>query len=65
MSTSHSIDCDAAPLVPPGWRVEKHIAGGKVEWDPKKVALYLSKGQQGGNEMRGDQLRGEFSFFTR
>jgi hypothetical protein len=55
----HVIDFDANPFVPEGWTVEEHIRGGQPEWDPTKVALYLSEGQQDGKWIRGHQLREE------
>lgn len=52
------IDCDADPFVPDGWRVEEHIKGGQLEWNPAKIQLYLSKHQQCG-VISGSKLRKE------
>jgi hypothetical protein len=54
----HLIDCDADPFVPDGWKVEEHIKGGRLEWDPENVSLYLSRKQQDG-VISGDKLRKE------
>lgn len=35
----HIVDLDAAPFLPNGWTVEKHIKGGQFEWDPARIAL--------------------------
>lgn len=53
------VDLDADPLVPTGWKVEEHVKGGQFEWDPAKVALYLSEGQRNGKWIQGTQLRQE------
>ncbi|MCH8244311.1 hypothetical protein IIB97_00255 [Patescibacteria group bacterium] len=57
----HMIDLDAKPFVPDGWKVKKHTRGGQLEWDPDsvKVVLYLSKSQQDGKVIRGNQIREE------
>lgn len=56
----HVIDLDADPLIPyEGWAVEKHIKGGKFEWDPTKVKLFLSKNQINGKTISGNKLREE------
>lgn len=55
----HLIDCDADPFIPDGCSVVEHRKGGMWKWDPKKVALYLSKGQQDGGWISGDKLRKE------
>ena len=55
----HLIDCDADPFVPPNWKVEQHIKGGQFVFDPASVSLYLSKKQQNGNTILGDDLRKE------
>lgn len=58
----HVIDCNAEPFCPDGWKIEEHIPGGKFEWDPNKVDLFLSqkqkKGVIGGNELR-QELKGK------
>ncbi|MDD5397270.1 MAG: hypothetical protein PHW24_04440 [Candidatus Moranbacteria bacterium] len=53
----HIIDCDADPFVPDGWKIEKHLKGGKFEWNADKVSLYLSKEQEGGSAIEGNKLR--------
>ena len=53
------IDCNAKPFVPEGWKVVKHIKGGKFEWDPSKILLYLSDGQKNGQRIEGNKLRKE------
>ncbi len=55
----HVIDLDANPFVPNGWRVERHVVGGRFEWDPAKVMLYLSSEQQGGGKLQGYELHKE------
>ncbi|MDP2641422.1 MAG: hypothetical protein Q8P39_02690 [Candidatus Yanofskybacteria bacterium] len=55
----HVIDLDADPFCPNGWTVEKHVKGGKIEWDPARVALYLPEAQRGGKAIQGTQLRKE------
>ncbi|MDA1337679.1 MAG: hypothetical protein O3C23_02890, partial [bacterium] len=64
----HVIDCDADPFVPNGWGVEEHIKGGQFEWDPARVTLYLSEGQQNGKWIRGrghdlrEELKGKAAY---
>jgi len=54
----HLIDCDAAPFVPPGMTVEKHVKGGFWKFNPKKILLYLSRKQKkeliSGNDLQKD-----------
>lgn len=57
--TKHIIDLDADPFIPDGWEVVEHQKGGQFEWDPAKVALYLSPNQQGDKTIKGDKLRQE------
>ncbi|MDE1925504.1 MAG: hypothetical protein KGH79_05040 [Patescibacteria group bacterium] len=57
----HVINCDADPFVPNGWKVEEHKKGGQLKWDASQVALYLSKGQQGGKVIEGNKLRKELA----
>lgn len=54
--TTHTIDCDADPFVPDGWKVEEHQKGGQLQWDAEKVSLYLCDEQRGGS-IEGNQLR--------
>ncbi|OJI06917.1 hypothetical protein BK004_02160 [bacterium CG10_46_32] len=54
----HVIDCDADPFLSESWSVEQHVKGGQLEWDPAKVALYLTEEQNCGS-IKGDKLREE------
>ena len=54
----HCIDCDAAPFLPDGWKVEEHQKGGIIKFDASKVDLYLSKKQKNGT-IEGNKLREE------
>lgn len=51
------IDCDAKPFIPEGWRVIEHIKGGKLEWNPEKILLYLVDDQKDGKYIEGHKLR--------
>lgn len=53
---NHVIDCDAAPFVPKGWRVEEHQKGGQLSWDASKVKL-LVKLNEGESYVGGHELR--------
>ena len=53
------IDCDADPFLPNGWTVESHQKGGQFVFDPAKVTLHLSKKQQSGGAIVGNDLRKE------
>lgn len=55
----HVIDLDADPMVPDDRSVEEHQKGGSLEWNPAKVALYLSEQQKGGKCIEGNKLRQE------
>ncbi len=55
------IDLDANPFVPNGWRVVEHKKGGQFKWDPSKTTLYLSKNQQNGKVINGNNLRKELA----
>ena len=57
----HAIDCDAAPFVPDGWKVEEHQKGGSFIWDASKVELFLSESQKGGKTIEGNKLRKELA----
>jgi len=57
----HLVNCDADPFVPNGWSVEEHRKGGMVKWDPRRVVLHLSKKQQGGKVVEGNNLRKELA----
>ncbi|MBI1833963.1 MAG: hypothetical protein HYR90_04015 [Candidatus Andersenbacteria bacterium] len=56
----HLIDLDGNPFVPDGWKVEEHRKGGQLEWDPKRIQLYLSEHQKKGY-IRGERLREELA----
>jgi hypothetical protein len=53
---THTIDCDANPFVPSGWKVEEHTKGGQLRWNPDEVSLYLCDEQKKGS-IEGNQLR--------
>ena len=53
---NYVIDCDANPYVPDGWKVEEHIKGGELRWNPDEVELYLCDEQKGGS-IEGNELR--------
>lgn len=57
----HVIDCDAAPFVPDGWKVEEHQKGGQLKWDAAALQLFLAEGQQNGNALEGNKLRKELA----
>lgn len=45
------IDCDHKPLLPgrpSNWRIEKHKKAGWIEFDPKKISLYMHEKQKKG-----------------
>lgn len=56
---THIIDCNARPYIPDGWKVVEHQKGGKFEWNPKKIRLYLSDRQRGNSYITGNELRKE------
>lgn len=56
-TTKHTIDCDADPFLPNGWKVEEHRRGGQVEFDLSKVTLYLAEDQRCGKVIEGNELR--------
>lgn len=62
------VDLDADPFVPAGWSVAKnddgtpcHIKGGRFKYDSTKVKLYLSKRQQNGKAIVGNDLHKELN----
>ena len=59
--TEHLINCDADPFVPEGWKVEEHKKMGQLVFDPAKVKLYLSRNQQNGKRIKGNELRKELA----
>lgn len=51
------IDCDKKPKIPyKGWTIESHKKGGKLEWNPDEIELYLDPAQKGGY-IEGNDLR--------
>ncbi|MFA6519805.1 MAG: hypothetical protein WCT41_03235 [Candidatus Paceibacterota bacterium] len=54
----HTIDCDAAPFVPSGWKVEEHQKGGQFKFDASQVEFYLAAAQKKGS-IEGNKLRKE------
>ncbi|MFW0862079.1 MAG: hypothetical protein ACKKL6_00625 [Candidatus Komeilibacteria bacterium] len=53
---THTIDCDADPFVPDGWKVEEHTKSRQFEWNTDKVELYLSDEQKKGF-IEGNKIR--------
>jgi hypothetical protein len=53
------VDLDTDPFIPEGWSVIEHKKGGKWKYDSTKVGLYLSKKQQDGGVIGGQDLRKE------
>ncbi len=53
---NYLVDLDADPFIPEGWKIESHTKGGKVQFNPNMVDLYLSdeqkKGSTEGNDLR-------------
>ena len=60
--TRLTIDCDASPFTPDGWRVEEHKTGGQLAWSPSCVSLYFADGQRDGKYVNGNALRKVLSF---
>ena len=56
----HIIDCDREPVSTMSWKIEKHVKGGVINFDPSKVTLYLSEKQKKG-EICGDDLMRELN----
>jgi hypothetical protein len=54
------IDCDAPAQIPQGynWTIEEHQKGGKLQWNPKNISLYLSEKQKE-SWVEGNDLRKE------
>lgn len=57
VAVKHVIDLNADPMVPDGWSVKEHHKGSSFEWNPAKIALYLSEQQNNGNFIEGNKLR--------
>lgn len=60
-TSGHIIDCDAAPFVPDGWKVEEHKKDGKLDFDASQVLFHLADGQKGGKSIEGNKLRKELA----
>ena len=45
----HLVDLESAPFIPEDWKVESHTKGGKVQFNPNMVDLYLSDEQKKGS----------------
>src|SRR5450432_743108 len=56
----HFVDCDAAPFIPVGWKVEEHQEAGNIRFDASGIELYLSKRQKDGS-IEGNRLREELN----
>jgi hypothetical protein len=54
------INCDANPYIPDGSSVEEHKKGGLWKWNPE-ISLYLSKKQEKGKVIGGNDLRKELA----
>ena len=52
------IDCDANPMIPDGWSIEKHVKGGAFRFAKDRVLLHLAKKQKSGTIL-GHDLRKE------
>jgi hypothetical protein len=57
---THIIDCDAAPLVPEGWKVEEHKKGGLIDLTKTTLMTFLTEGQKKGT-VAGNTLRKELA----
>lgn len=51
------IDTDAAPFIPVGWSVRKHMVDGLWIWNPNSVELFLSRRQKKDYEIGTDLLK--------
>jgi hypothetical protein len=72
--TKHIIDLDASPVIPAhfkNWRIRpkdqpSNVVRGKFEWDPAKVRLYVTPGQEQGQILSPrrftEELDGELLF---
>ncbi len=56
---SKIVDLDADPFVPDGCSVVQHRKGGMLDFDAAKIALHLSRKQEGNGEIEGHKLREE------
>lgn len=50
------IDCDAEPVIPSWYAVEKHEKGGQLIWDPKKVGVHIIQPAKGKSITFGEIL---------
>ncbi|MDO8512343.1 MAG: hypothetical protein Q7S57_03655 [bacterium] len=53
------VDLDAYPFMPDGWELLEHHKGGQFEFEPAKIALFLSEDQKGDRQIRGYDLGNE------
>jgi hypothetical protein len=60
-ASGHTIDCDADPYLPDGWKVEAHIKGGSLDFEPAQMQFYLADGQKNGKTIEGNKLRKELA----
>jgi len=51
------VDLDADPVVPDGWSVESHAKGGKFDFAPGRIGLYLCEEQKNLLNIEGHKLR--------
>lgn len=51
-----TIDTNKKPFTPDGWTVEKHIKGGKLDFDASKIELYVTEKQKDGY-VKGEDLQ--------
>jgi len=58
--TSHLINCDTLPFIPPNWFVETHQLNGLWKFDSKKISFYQSN-QQKKEFIEGNKLRQELT----
>ena len=56
----HIIDCDVAPFVPDGWKVEEHQKGGQLSFNAPQIELHLPVAQKNGT-IEGNKLRKELA----
>jgi len=51
-----TIDTNKKPFITDGWTVEKHIKGGKLDFDASKIELYVTEKQKDSYE-KGEDLQ--------
>lgn len=55
------IDCDVMPYVPDGWKIEKQLKGGEIEFDASRITFHLDDGQMEGRTIVGNDLCKRFA----